>query len=208
MTSNQTSYEFLSYGFKVLMCLLCQYLFVHCLAFDCGLSHTTHIAGIVLVHNGMTWVATMILFIHLLILLLLWVFLTHLTRVYHNLQILIIYQIYSSYEYSFFFFFFFLFFLFSFLIFPMLILSHTIKGEFLRMFLHNLALSSRIFLYVIMSCVYVFSVSHMLWWVMLSVSGNVIPYVNLWQKGGVKIGEMIGDLSNWFCHQIAKKGCL
>ena len=34
-----------------------------------------------------------------------------------------------------------------------------------------------------------FPIPHMFWWVLLSVSGNMIHFVNLWQKGGVKIGE-------------------
>ena len=41
---------------------------------------------------------------------------------------------------------------------------------------------------------------------LLSVLGNIIPFVNLWQKWGVKIGDMMEDSSNWFCHRIAKGG--
>ena len=49
--------------------------------------------------------------------------------------------------------------------------------------IHDLTLSSCICLSVIMCCVYVFLVPHMFWWVLLSVSENMIPFVNLWQKG-------------------------
>ena len=51
-----------------------------------------------------------------------------------------------------------------------------------------------------------YSYSPYVWCVLLSVLGNIIPFVNLWQKGGVKIGDMMDDSSNWFCHQIAKMG--
>ena len=45
--------------------------------------------------------------------------------------------------------------------------------------IHDLALSSCIFLSVIMSCVCIFPILHMFWWVLLSVSRNMIPFVNL-----------------------------
>jgi hypothetical protein len=82
----------------------------------------------------------------------LWVFLPHSTRVYHNLQTLIVYWIYSSYEYSYFFI--------KKKKNSLVDIESYIK-EFLLMFLHDFALSSCIFLYVIISYVYVFLVPYM-----------------------------------------------
>ena len=107
-----------------------------------------------------------------------WVFLAHSTRVYSKSAIFfIIYWIYSSYKYSC------LHFFFS----SLVLIESYIEGEFLLLTI--LLLSSYIFLSMIISCVYVLPVPHMFWWVLLSVLGNTIPFVNLWQKGGVKIGE-------------------
>ena len=71
----------------------------------------------------------------------LWVFLAHSTRVYHNLKILIIYWIYSSYEYSSFF--------------KkiknkknsLVDVGSYIEGEFLLIFLHDLAFYVILFFY-------------------------------------------------------------
>ena len=51
-----------------------------------------------------------------------------------------------------------------------------------------------------------YSYSPYVWCVLLSVSGNIIPFVNLWQKGRVKIRDMMDDSFDWFCHRIAEEG--
>ena len=90
------------------------------------------------------------------------------------------------------------------------LLSHTLREGFVYV-IHDLAfytscILSKFWSWVFLCWWHFYSYSLYVWCVLLSVSGNIIPFVNLWQKRGVKIGDMMDDSSIWFCHRIAKGG--